>query len=192
MRKLISILLAVAVLLVGGVSPAAAATCAAGQTESVVKTGDNLFRIGLRFGVPWPQLASLNKLPNANLIYVGQPLCIPPVSTTPPTTPLGGGGAAIGPGTVPTLIITAVKANQTVTVSAVNFPTHQKFEVRMGPFGALGINGIVAGSQDSGIGVFTATYNIPAALQRSPRIAIRLDSAYGHYSFNWFYNNSTN
>jgi hypothetical protein len=189
MRKLISITLAVAVLLFGGTTPAAAA-CATGQTEYVVKTGDNLFRIGLRYGVPWPTLAALNTLPNANLIYVGQALCIPPATpTTPPPTPISAPPPA---GTVPTITITAVRANQTVTISAVNFPTNQKFEVRMGPFGTLGINGIVAGSQDSGTGEFTANYNIPAALQGSYRIAIRLDSAYGYYSFNWFYNSSTN
>jgi LysM repeat protein len=41
-----------------------------------VVRGDNLFRIGLRYGVSWISLVFLNHIWNPNLIYPGQVLCI--------------------------------------------------------------------------------------------------------------------
>lgn len=42
-----------------------------------VKWGDDLFRIGLRYGVSWTVLAHANGLYNANYIYAGQVLRVP-------------------------------------------------------------------------------------------------------------------
>jgi hypothetical protein len=42
----------------------------------VVRPGENLFRIGLLYGVQWTFLQSINYLPNPNWIYVGQSLCV--------------------------------------------------------------------------------------------------------------------
>jgi LysM repeat protein len=42
-----------------------------------VASGENLFRIGLKYGMSWVPLATYNNLPNANRIYVGQMLHIP-------------------------------------------------------------------------------------------------------------------
>lgn len=67
----------------------------------VVQAGDNLFRIGLRFGVAYQQIAAANGILNPNLIYPGQQLAIPGVATNctpipytpfPVTPPPGGGG----------------------------------------------------------------------------------------------------
>jgi LysM repeat protein len=44
----------------------------------VVQPGDRLFRIGLRFGIPWTSIAAANNIYNPNLIYPGQVLVIPP------------------------------------------------------------------------------------------------------------------
>lgn len=41
-----------------------------------VRYGENLFRIGLLYGVSWTYLQSINYLPNANWIYAGQVLCV--------------------------------------------------------------------------------------------------------------------
>lgn len=41
-----------------------------------VQPGQNLFRIGLMYGVSWTYLAWLNNLPNPNAIYAGQSLCV--------------------------------------------------------------------------------------------------------------------
>ena len=43
----------------------------------IVQYGDNLFRIGLRFGVSWLEIAEANGLVNPNQIYAGQLLKIP-------------------------------------------------------------------------------------------------------------------
>ncbi len=56
------------------VVPAAqAGGCAQGY---VVQPGDNLFRIGLRYGYTVTQMQALNGLPNANVVYAGQWLCV--------------------------------------------------------------------------------------------------------------------
>jgi LysM repeat protein len=50
---------------------------AAGERIHVVQPGENLYRIGLQYGVSWVVLAQLNNLPNANALVVGQQLRIP-------------------------------------------------------------------------------------------------------------------
>ena len=47
------------------------------ETTYVVQPGDNLFRIGLKFGISWVQIAEANGLVNPNLITVGDELKIP-------------------------------------------------------------------------------------------------------------------
>ena len=51
----------------------------------VVKAGENLFRIALRYGTTYQALAAANGLRNSNHIYVGQRLTIPGRGTTPST-----------------------------------------------------------------------------------------------------------
>ncbi|HKJ27483.1 MAG TPA: hypothetical protein VJ965_07585 [Anaerolineales bacterium] len=93
---------------------------------------------------------------------------------------------------IPTFKITAVDEDNTVTISAVNFPTSDEFKVTMGAYGTLGIGGIVVDTQNSGTGSFSATYSIPNSLKGSSRIAIRLESPTSYYySYNWFWNNTT-
>jgi lysozyme len=47
------------------------------ETTYVVKAGDNLFRIGLNYGISWVQIAEANGLVNPNQLTVGQTLKIP-------------------------------------------------------------------------------------------------------------------
>lgn len=54
------------------------------ETTYTVKTGDNLYRIGLAYSISWVQIAEANGLVNPNQIYVGQVIKIP-VSTPGPT-----------------------------------------------------------------------------------------------------------
>ncbi len=42
----------------------------------VVQWGENLYRIGLLYGVSWTTLARLNNISNPNAVYVGQTICI--------------------------------------------------------------------------------------------------------------------
>lgn len=53
-------------------------TSATGETVHIVQAGENLFRIGLRYGFTAQELATYNGIPNMNLIYVGQQIRIPP------------------------------------------------------------------------------------------------------------------
>lgn len=43
----------------------------------IVKEGDNLYNLGIRFGVPWQSIAALNGIDSRHLIYPSQELVIP-------------------------------------------------------------------------------------------------------------------
>lgn len=94
---------------------------------------------------------------------------------------------------IPTFSIVSVVKDSTVSIKTNNFPANDTFKVTMGPYGTLGIGGVVVDSTSSGAGgAFSKTYSIPVSLAGSARIAIRLHSATtGYYAYNWFYNNST-
>jgi LysM domain len=61
---------------IGGPAPPAAPTLPAGKTYTV-QPGDTIALIAGRFGVDRNVLATINHIPNANLIYPGQVLTIP-------------------------------------------------------------------------------------------------------------------
>ena len=60
----------------------------------------------------------------------------------------------------------------------------------MGAYGTAGIGGTYVGTTSTGGGgSITATYNIPAGLMGSHRIAIRMEATSGGwFAYNWFYN----
>jgi LysM repeat protein len=148
------------------------------QVQHVVQRGEVLSRISQRFGVTTASIAQANNLANPNLIYVGQRLCIPSTSTQPPPAQ-----------TIPTFSIVSVIPGQSVTIRTANYPANQQFDVFMGAYGTKGVNGVWVTSINSGVGgSSTATYPIPAAWRGADRIAIRLQSPAGYYSYNWFYN----
>lgn len=43
----------------------------------IVRSGDTLYRIGVSYGVSYTEIARVNQISNARLIYAGQRLCIP-------------------------------------------------------------------------------------------------------------------
>ena len=161
----------------------AAITCTQFHT---VKRGENLFRIGQAFGVNWRTLAEVNNLANPRLIFTGQRICVAWTDGAQPAP-------QPAPGKIPTFSIVSVVRNQSVTIRTANFPANDTFRVQMGAFGTQGIGGIRVDTINSGQGgSFTATFNIPAELQGSRRIAIRLSSpTSGFFAFNWFFNNTT-
>lgn len=53
-------------------------TTTAGERTHVVQAGENLYRIGLRYGFTVAELAAYNGITNPNYIYVGQVILIPP------------------------------------------------------------------------------------------------------------------
>ncbi len=91
--------------------------------------------------------------------------------------------------TIPVFYIIGVNQSNDVTIQTFNFPVNQDFTVRMNYYGTLGIGGTIVAYTNSGAGgSFTATYTIPDWLKGQERIAIRMDSPQGYYSYNWFWN----
>ncbi len=81
----------------------------------VVNTGQNLFRISLRYGVSMASIAAANGITNINLIYVGQKLYIPCSGTTTTTT---GNFIVISVTPSPTSLFTSVPVIASGTPSA--------------------------------------------------------------------------
>jgi len=132
------------------------------------------------YASPTPKIASATQYPT---------LTPGPPPVVEPTYISGSAGNA-----VPEFIITKVVQDWTVTIqTTTNYPANNTFTVRMGPYGSLGVNGVIVGFTNSGRGgIFTATYNIPEALRGSEQIHIRMEGENSFFSYNWFYNNSTN
>ena len=90
---------------------------------------------------------------------------------------------------IPTFTIIKVVKDATVTIQTSNFPADETFTVLMGPIGTKGINGIEVATTKTGTGgTIEATYDIPEKLKGIELISIRLESASGYFSYNWFYN----
>ena len=98
--------------------------------------------------------------------------------------------AAPSTATIPTFSIVEVVAGTTVTIKTYNLPAGKTFNVRMGPMGKRGVNGIKVNTFDSGFGGSqTGTFVIPSELADHYQIAIRIESTTsGHHAYNWFYN----
>ena len=194
MKKILSVTLAgMLVLLAAG--PVHAGDCASQYT---VKSGDWLKTIGDQLGVAWRDIADANNIANANIIYIGQVLCIPGEGETASSSE-DTSSAASGTGSsttvttkpVATFTIVSVLPGQSVTIQTANFPANLNFNVLMGPLGTRGENGALADTINSGAGgSFTAAVSIPAGLRGAAQIAIRTESTTtAHYSYNWFFNN---
>jgi hypothetical protein len=94
---------------------------------------------------------------------------------------------------IPTFTVCSVTQNDSVTIVTRNFPPNQTFTVTMGPMFSRGIGGTVVGTLDSGAGGrLVASYDIPAGLQGSYRVAIRTQTAHTnpYYAYNWFWNST--
>lgn len=61
--------------------------CSAKDRAYLVVSGDTLSKIAYRYHTNWPLLATYNHIPNANLIYVDQTICIPAPGTVHNATP---------------------------------------------------------------------------------------------------------
>lgn len=171
------------------------------QARHTVQRGETLFRIGLRYNVAWSRIATANGITTPNRIFAGQVLCIPPQASATPVTPAtptpvtptpAVTATPKPPSMIPTFSIRSVAKDQTVTIRTAGFPANTVFTVRMGKTGTQGIGGTVITTTNSGAGgMFDATYTIPAALRGEKQIAIRLESANGYFSYNWFWNTTT-
>jgi LysM repeat protein len=102
--------------------PAATTSAQCSGTTYVVRTGDNLFRIGLAHNLTVDQLAAANGITNVNAIQIAQVLCIPAAGsfgTGGPTTSTG--NSAVPPATTGS----AVDTGGTITLQSGSFIAHR-------------------------------------------------------------------
>ena len=92
---------------------------------------------------------------------------------------------------IPSIIISSIEPDKSVTVEANNLPAGKEFIVLMGKIGTRGVGGIEVTKFDSGDGgSFTKSFDIPSELEGLYQISIRLQTSDGNfYTYNWFYNN---
>ena len=162
-----------AMALASGGTPAAGVTVAAGTQVASIKTATPVYTS------PTPGTASSTIYPT---LTPGPP---PVVQPTYISGSASNAEAAFA--------VTKVVQDWSVTIQTTTYyPANNSFTVRMGPYGSLGVNGIVVGFTNSGRGgIFTATYIIPNALRGSAKIHIRMDGENGYYAYDWFDNIST-
>ena len=105
MRHKIQILIFCTAILAAMMMMPTPASAQCNGTTHVVQTGENLFRIGLQYGLTWDAVAAANGITNPNAIYVTQVLCIPtggvfgtggPTTTTGTSAVIGNNGRAVG------------------------------------------------------------------------------------------------
>ncbi len=195
MKKILSVILAV-ILVMLAAGPVYAGDCASQYT---IKSGDWLKTIAAQFDVVWRDIAAANNIANANIIYIGQLLCLPSEgettsssgdSSSAASTTANTGSTTVTTKPIATFTIVSVLPGRSVTIKTANFPANLNFNVLLGPLGTREENGTLADTINSGVGgSFTATVSIPAGLSSASQIAIRTESTTtAHFSYNWFFN----
>ncbi|MHB8624882.1 MAG: LysM peptidoglycan-binding domain-containing protein [Aggregatilineales bacterium] len=182
----------------------------------VVKSGDDLYRIALAAGTTWPVLQQLNGLVNANIIFVGQILCLPgsivlpiatPASTesgtpvvtaTPTTVPTSApvGSIVLPPiGIFPSIAFDSNHAapGNTITITGINFPTNGIADVYIKPLLSPLAYMPVAQTVTSATGTVNFPFAIPTvvngqALQGYAFSVLVKERTTGYYGFSFFYN----
>ncbi len=105
------------------------------RVRHTVVAGENLFRVGLLYGLTWDQLLSANNITNPNALVAGTVICIP---ANPPAPQFGTGGPIVTnpttPGTVGSPFVRTVTAtfnrqNNQLVVSSTGFPANTRFDV---------------------------------------------------------------
>lgn len=123
----------------------------------------------------------------------GYPCGTGPAYCPPPRPPAPCYGHPPCWGVIPTIWISSVVRDNTVTITTHNWPAGVNFQVLMGSMGTRGVGGIPVGTlYSAGGGSLTASFAIPPQLWGSRQISIRTQNwPTGYYSYNWFYNNTT-
>ncbi len=168
---------------------ASAQTCT--QTH-VVQYGENLFRIGLRYGVSWPTLQAWNGLANPNQIRAGQVLCVSgPNPVGNPQQP--GYGTVIYPGNpfgsthLPRVYFPQVTLGVSAQLHGYNFPPNTQITISMTTLGNPPYVPYYTATTDA-TGQFTVEVAIPSGLQYANTVAFDVRTWNGYYARNWFYN----
>lgn len=183
----------------------------------IVQPRENLYRIGLVYGVPWQVLGQINGIRNPNALYVGQVICLPPgvpafptqppatapvVVTLPPTaipTPVVPGVHYPAPGTIPSISFNTrnATANTPILIYGSNFPGNATVEVFIAPR-IPGVqptypNVVVATYTTAADGTLAANFTVPAVVGGAPLVGQSFSilvraSATGYYAYNFVWN----
>lgn len=156
--------------------------------DYIVQYGDTLAMIAARFGTTWPVLAANNQISNANLIYVGQRLCVDgTASYTPVTT-----SSSISY-TTATLTVSSVKADKRFTLHTYKFPNREKFEVFIAPYGQMSWNAESVGYliTDMSGGEVVQTFAIPSGMTGYNSYSVHLKSIKSGKQFDTWFSNAT-
>lgn len=168
-------------------------TCA--QTHTVA-AGQNLFRIGLMYGVRWDTLAAWNGIPNGNLIYVGQVLCVSgpwtggtPVVTPPPSTGpvVVYPGNPFGPTIYPRIYFPEITLTATFDLAGYNFPANRQVTISLSTLGSGTYTAYYTATTDA-TGQFLVEVAIPDSLKNASTVAVYVTAPGGYWAKNWFYN----
>ena len=145
-------------------SPADAATSSCANHYLVVG-GDTLYKIGVRYGVYWPDIASLNGIGYPYIIYVGQTLCIPKGGTTPNTV-VGSVGVAV----------TSVVKDVSINIKMMNLPKKEAFNISIGKCYSSSSTHVDTFRTDGQSGNFFAKYKIPNKYDGIDCLVVYLES----------------
>ena len=128
-----------------------------------ISYGDTLYKIGLWYGVPWPDIAAANGLSYPYTIYYGKSLCIPDATSS-------GSSGGVG------LVVTSVKTDAYVNIKATNLPEKENFDVSIGKCysSTKTLVGSLRTYSDSG--TFSEKYYIPDKYEGVSCLTIYLDS----------------
>lgn len=137
------------------------------QTEYVVQWGDTLYKIGLRFGVSWPDLAANNGIGYPYWVYAGQRICISGQFSTS-----GSNGVSVD------AIANIVDKN--VTIKTSSLPRNEVYDIMIGTCSNTGVGGTIVGKikTDGAPAVYTEKVKIPAGLKGVGCLAVRISSRY--------------
>lgn len=167
-RACLAVVLALSLMAVN-FTPAFASGTTSGNscdTEYVVQWGDNLYRIGLRFGVSWPEIAANNGIGYPYWVYAGQTICI----SGPASSSYGSSGVSV--------FVTKNIIDKNVSIETSSLPKHEIFDVLIGTCSDTALNGKIVGriKTDGVAGVYDGKYQIPGAFVGVSCLAVRITS----------------
>lgn len=161
-------------------APAFAAVPGCKQTHTVI-AGEYLSTIAAIYKVNWFDLAVLNDLEDANLIYPGQVLCISVEETFVPVTPVLPTTARVS--------ATSVVEDSTVTLKGKSLDSNSTYTVYLYNFKKLVPENILVGiAKTDATGAFSLTFSIPKPLFDAGLIGVYIVNARGDSTLNWFIN----
>jgi hypothetical protein len=136
------------------------------DTEYVVQWGDSLSKIGLRYGVSWPDIAANNGIGYPYWVYTGQHLCISGAAAG--TT--GSSGVSV--------TVTGSVEDKNVSITTSNLPKKEIFDVLIGTCANTGVNGNIVGKikTDGVAGSYSGKFKIPQSLDGTSCLAVRISS----------------